>query len=219
MIKCCLAVLIASLGLVVNGLHFYMQTDQVKCFIEELPSETLVLGKYKTEQFNPQINQWIENPALGAEIVVDQVHDRQVIKSQKGGSSGRFSFTSAESATYSICLSTNRTGWFQNERAKIHFDLALGDAAQDESDLQQQDESHQKLSNIAFRVRELNHRIADIRREQAYQRQREAEFRDKSESTNSRVLWWSFFQVVLLSLTAYWQVRHLQGFFTAKKMV
>ena len=69
---------------------------------------------------------------------------------------------------------------------------------------------------------------------------REANFRELSESTNARVLWWSIGQVraspvappvtplsltmhplqaVVLVLTGVWQLRHLKSFFEAKKLV
>ena len=48
---------------------------------------------------------------------------------------------------------------------------------------------------------------------------REATFRELSESTNVRVLWWSVGQALVLVLTAYWQLRHLKSFFEAKKLV
>lgn len=49
--------------------------------------------------------------------------------------------------------------------------------------------------------------------------EREAEFRDQSESTNSRVVWWTIAQIVVLGVTCLWQMRHLKGFFEAKKLV
>ena len=48
---------------------------------------------------------------------------------------------------------------------------------------------------------------------------REERFRQTSESTNQRVLWWSIAQTVILLITGFWQIRHLKGFFEAKKLV
>ena len=38
-------------------------------------------------------------------------------------------------------------------------------------------------------------------------------------STNSRVLWWSILQTLVLIGAAIWQVRHMRTFFEAKKLV
>ena len=48
---------------------------------------------------------------------------------------------------------------------------------------------------------------------------REERFRQTSESTNQRVLWWSIAQTLILVATGFWQMRHLKGFFEAKKLV
>lgn len=48
---------------------------------------------------------------------------------------------------------------------------------------------------------------------------REATFREISESTNVRVLWWSIAQGAVLVVTGYLQLQHLKGFFEAKKLV
>lgn len=48
---------------------------------------------------------------------------------------------------------------------------------------------------------------------------REERFRQTSESTNQRVLWWSIAQTVILLVTGFWQMKHLKSFFEAKKLV
>lgn len=62
-------------------MHFYLDTDKEKCFVEELPAGTLVLGKYKCEQLDRQSQEWRENYALGIGISVS--HNGQVIKDQR----------------------------------------------------------------------------------------------------------------------------------------
>lgn len=63
---------------------------------------------------------------------------------------------------------------------------------------------------LASRLRDLNIKIEDIRREQQYQREREADFRNLSETTNSRAVWYSIAQIVVLLSTCAWQLRHLR---------
>ena len=48
---------------------------------------------------------------------------------------------------------------------------------------------------------------------------REERFRQTSESTNQRVLWWSLGQTCILVVMGAWQMRHLKSFFEAKKLV
>jgi hypothetical protein len=152
---------------------------------------------------------------LGIRILVKEIHTGHIIKDQKGASSGRVVFTSAGSGMYSLCLSTNHTGWFSHELARVHFDLAVGGSV----DLDHGKEEGDRLSDLAERARDLNYRIGEIRREQSMQRDREANFRNLSEAVNSKVVWWAFVQIIVLGITCMWQVRHLKGFFEAKKLV
>merc|ERR1711902_305495 len=62
------------------------------------------------------------------------------------------------------------------------------------------------LSTIEVELRRLNDKIRAIRNEQQYQKQREEEFRDTSEQTNSQVLWWSVFQTIALLACGAYQV-------------
>jgi hypothetical protein len=48
--------------------------------------------------------------------------------------------------------------------------------------------------------------------------EREAEFRDQSEATNSRVVRWALMQLAVLSLACAWQLSHLRSFFIKQKL-
>jgi hypothetical protein len=48
--------------------------------------------------------------------------------------------------------------------------------------------------------------------------EREAEFRDQSEHTNSRVVRWTMIQLVVLGVTCAWQLSHLRAFFIKQKL-
>lgn len=72
----------------------------------------------------------------------------------------------------------------------------------------EQDRSH--VSEMAAKVRDLNQKLEDIRREQQYQREREADYRDLSESTNSRAVWYSVAQILVIIVTCAWQLRYLR---------
>ena len=48
--------------------------------------------------------------------------------------------------------------------------------------------------------------------------EREAEFRDQSELTNSRVVRWTLVQLLVLGATCAWQLSHLRAFFIKQKL-
>lgn len=130
--------------------------------------------------------------------------EHTVVKT-RGPPDGRFTFTSHEAGDHSICLSTNYTsGWFTSRHIKLYLDIVVGAAKADV----EHDRSH--IGEVASKIRELNEKLSDIRREQQYQREREAQYRDLSEATNSRAVWYCICQIVVLVATCAWQLRHLK---------
>lgn len=111
---------------------------------------------------------------------------------------------------------SGRSGWLSQHSAnggiRLTLDLAIGDSSQIESS------DKDKLQDIATRVKDLNARLQDIRREQVFQREREAEFRDQSEATNARVVRWMIIQLTVLAGTCAWQLSHLRSFFIKQKL-
>ena len=119
---------------------------------------------------------------------------------------GKFTFTSHEAGDHTICLSTNYTGgWFSsNTHIRLYFDIVVGHAKPNV----EQDRSH--VSQLVTKVRDLNQKLEDIRREQQYQREREADYRNASEAANARAAWYTVAQVIVLLVTCFWQLRHLR---------
>ena len=68
-------------------------------------------------------------------------------------------------------------------------------------------------------IRRLTDKVRDIIREQAYQREREVQFRKTSESTQARVQWWSVGQTVVMVASALFSVLHLRAYFKHKKLL
>ena len=118
-----------------------------------------------------------------------------------------------------ICFtpsSTHPSGWLSGGNPvggiKLTLDLAIGET----SDIDLEDQG--KIMDIVSKVKDLNGRLQDIRREQVWQREREAEFRDQSESTNARVVRWTLLQLAVLAITCAWQLSNLRAFFIKQKL-
>jgi hypothetical protein len=133
-----------------------------------------------------------------------EVESSHTVVKTKGPSEGRFTFTSHEAGDHSLCLSTNYTSWFSNTHIRLYLDIVVGTTKADF----EHDRGH--ISQLAAKVRDLNLKLEDIRREQQYQRERESDFRDLSESTNSRAVWYSLAQIAVILVTCVWQLRHLK---------
>lgn len=154
------------------------------------------------------------SPGIGMLVDVRDADDK-VVLSKVYSSEGRFTFTSHTPGEHVICLNSNSTTWFSGTQLRVHLDIQVGEHTIDYQNVQQKE----KLTELQLRVRQLLDQVDQITKEQNYQRYREERFRTTSESTNSRVLWWSLAQTGVLLVMGIWQMRHLKSFFEAKKLV
>ncbi|KAH8671390.1 emp24/gp25L/p24 family/GOLD [Xylariales sp. PMI_506] len=206
---------------VAHALFFYLDGTTPKCFFEDLPKDTLVVGHYEAQEWDDNTQSWSKHDGLNIYISVEEVFDNDHrVVSQRGSSSGRFTFNAAGAGEHRMCFTpssnSGRQGWLSvhhpNGGIKLTLDLAIGESSEIES------ADKGKMEDLSQRVRDLNTRLQDIRREQVFQREREAEFRDQSESTNARVVRWMFIQLVVLGATCAWQLSHLRSFFIKQKL-
>ncbi|KAF2461514.1 transmembrane emp24 domain-containing protein 9 [Lineolata rhizophorae] len=214
--------LVAALILPTKALYFYMDSNTPKCFFEELPKDTLVVGHYSADVYNSNSRTYAPSPDLGIYISVEETFDNDHrVVSQRGSSTGRFTFTAADSGQHRLCFTPSNAaqagGWLSGGSppagaVRFTLDLVIGETSQIEST------DKGKIQDIVQRVKDLNGRLQDIRREQVFQREREAEFRDQSESTNARVVRWSLIQLAVLGVTCAWQLSHLRAFFIKQKL-
>lgn len=150
---------------------------------------------------------------VGMNIVVQEVKENHLVTSSLGPPEGKFAFTSHEAGDHSICLSTRLTSNEakdlpmddHNHQVRVHLDIIIGEAKPDNSHA---DRAH--IKDLATRVKDLNDKLRDIRKEQQYQREREVDFRNASEKANSKAIFWSFVQAITLVVTCAWQARHLK---------
>ncbi|KAJ3105940.1 emp24p/erv25p- protein [Phlyctochytrium planicorne] len=207
--------LAATLASSVNALYFILEGSDQKCFVEELPKETTVIGTFSALEWSDQAQAYQENSNHVVQIVVEETARNHKLVEQKTSNSGKFTFTTSDAGEHTICIQANGGGgWFTAVKTKFSLDLMFGDASHDTT-------SHTKtaVNDLLIRARELNSRLDSIIKEQRFQREKEAEFRDTSEATNAKVVNWTLAQVAVLVMTAFWQMRHLKQFFVAKKLV
>ncbi|EGF77581.1 hypothetical protein BATDEDRAFT_91381 [Batrachochytrium dendrobatidis JAM81] len=213
MFKPCILALVL-LAQTVLGLHFYLESGERKCFSEDLPAGTSIIGAFSSELWNSQTNTFVENPQTKVQITVFSVATQHNLVDQKGAHKGKFTFTAADAGDHQICLSITSDGWF-SVRSKLYLDIQF-DNSEEADHTEVKKTSYYELKN---RIRELTSNVQYIRSEMKHQREREAEFRDSSELANSSAVRWTIVQMVVLGVTGVWQLRHLRQFFLTKKLV
>jgi p24 family protein alpha len=62
---------LASLFTAAQALYFYIDGSTPRCFFEELPKDTLVVGHYSAEEFDDKTSQWQQHSGLSIYISVD----------------------------------------------------------------------------------------------------------------------------------------------------
>jgi len=60
-----------SLATMAQALYFYIDVTKPRCFFEELPKDTLVVGHYTAEEWNDQRRAWEKHDGISIYISVD----------------------------------------------------------------------------------------------------------------------------------------------------
>jgi len=60
-----------SLAAAARALYFYIDVTQPKCFYEELPKDTLVVGHYVAEEYDDHRQVWAKHDGISIYISVD----------------------------------------------------------------------------------------------------------------------------------------------------
>ena len=128
-------------------------------------------GHYTALQHTPSTNTFHANPDLSITVTVDEVfdNDHRVVNT-KGSHTGKFTFSAADAGDHRICFTPSGAGggWLTGGGAqgqvKLTLDMAIGETSAIEST------DKGKMSEISQKVRDLNGRLQDIRREQVFQR-------------------------------------------------
>jgi len=188
----------------VNSISFHLQPNAQKCLREEIHKDVLVTGDYEVTE------------------IPGQTVDLHVIDSKGGflakkdhAEKGRFTFTTDEYEMYEICFQSKVPQSQRGFPQEVSITTKHGVEAKNYEGL---DEAA-KLKPLEVELKRLEDLSESIVKDFGFMRIREEEMRDTNESTNSRVLYFSIFAMLLLLGLATWQVLYLRKFFKAKKLI
>eukprot|EP01084_Bolivina_argentea_P116640 207218_1 len=195
------SLLLISLFLInrISSLYWLLPANVEKCFLEEIPPETLVVVTYKSLDHDQLTND------QGLFVLIRDPFDNSISEQALQESEGRIAFSSEHSGDHKICFGINNRGGGgrdDNRDYKMEIHIDSGEHAHDYDKLARVEH----LSTIEVELRRLNDKIRAIRNEQQYQKQREEEFRDTSENTNWKVVVWSIVQTVVLIACGLFQI-------------
>ncbi|XP_017272921.1 transmembrane emp24 domain-containing protein 11 [Kryptolebias marmoratus] len=196
------------------AMYFDLGEQEEKCIIEEIPEDTLVTGHFLLEPWD--LKTVSHSPHLGVTVTVMDPN-QEVLMSKRYGKTGKFTFTAHASGQHFLCFQTNSTRFsvFAGEKMKLHLDVQLGEHSVD-PDI---DRTKDNLKTLENSLKHLRDQMVFITKQQEYQREKEEVFRQISEETNSKVLWWAVVQTSILLSVGFLQMKRLKDFFIAKKLV
>ncbi|EKX47242.1 hypothetical protein GUITHDRAFT_152203, partial [Guillardia theta CCMP2712] len=174
-----------SLLTVTTALKFDLPSGKVKCFSEDLPSNTLVTGDFAAEAIPDGQNN------MPIEIQVTDPFEK-IIYTKDDISQGKFAFTTATTGDYIVCFHNKGGLEFMTQR-RVSLVLKHGIDARDYSQVMK--EEH--LSGVQGALREMEDRLTEIRQQFVSERKREEYLRDLTETTCSRVMWFGVFTVLV----------------------
>jgi len=175
--------------------NIQLQAHDRECFHENLHKDDKMTVTFQVgdREFggagNLDIDFWIQNPNGGMEA-----YERTI-------SNGDHSFTAQHDGKYIYC--------FSNE----HWSASSKEVSFNVHGIVYVPESEAPADPLESEVRQLSELLAQVKDEQSYIVVRERTHRNTAESTNSRVKWWSIFQMFVLVGEGLFQVWWLKRFF------
>lgn len=142
--------------------------------------------------------------------------------------SGKYSFAAHTSGVYTYCFSNKMSTMTPKV---VMFNMAIGEApkaeAQDGETANKLEDMITELSGKVFFLCLLNiftiefipAALTGVKQEQEYMQVRDRIHRSINESTNSRVVMWSFFEALILVAMTIGQVYYLKRFFEVRRVV
>uniref|UniRef100_A0AC34G5I1 GOLD domain-containing protein n=1 Tax=Panagrolaimus sp. ES5 TaxID=591445 RepID=A0AC34G5I1_9BILA len=62
-----------------TGLYFHIAETERKCFIEEIPDETMVIGNYKVQLYDPNTKGYGDYPNIGMHVEVKDPEEKVIL--------------------------------------------------------------------------------------------------------------------------------------------
>ncbi|XP_001604135.1 transmembrane emp24 domain-containing protein 2 [Nasonia vitripennis] len=145
--------------------------------------------------------------------------DGKVLYDGEQESSGKFTFAAHTPGIYTYCFS-NQKGTMTPK--VVMFNMDIGEtpkqpgADSPAAGAQEGDGPNAKLDDV---IKELSTSLWSVKSEQEYMQVRDRNHRTINESTNFRVVVWSFFEATVLVCMTLGQVYYLKRFFEVRRVV
>lgn len=144
--------------------------------------------------------------------------DGKVIYQGEQERSGKFTFSAHTAGTYTYCFSNEKSTMTSKV---VMFNMDVGEnpkqeEGSDDKGSKGENNNHGKLDDM---IKELSTSLWGVKNEQEYMQIRDKTHRAINESTNFRVVLWSFFEAAVLFFMTIGQIFYLKRFFEVRRVV
>jgi len=139
--------------------------------------------------------------------------DQQIMHKALDHATGHVDFIADNDGYFSYCLQLPPTA--RGSAVRLQLVLNYGFDS----------EYYQKLAKkydydaVNLQVHKLNDMLTLTLNEADYQKHKEVEYHEVTESMNHTALWWPVVQIAILIVTGIYQVHHLKNFFKHQKLI
>ena len=195
----------------VDAFAFDLPAKKYRCYTEEVSSNTWMTINYKA--------------ASGYAQVLDvKVTDPKgnILYNEEATSKGSFESYSGTGGDFAICFySRMSSGVRATEGMKRTILLewkGAGGSSSEEIDYAAL-ATREHMKPMELHLRQMLDTVRGLHSHYEYFKSREIQMRNTNEYINSRVMWFTFLVIAVLSVFGYWQVAHLKRFFKRKKLI
>ncbi|KAF3944970.1 hypothetical protein ACB098_12G125400 [Castanea mollissima] len=194
---------------VTEAIWLTIPTSGTKCVSEEIQNHVVVLADYYVVV--DEAPQQYRTPTISVKVTSPYGNNLHHVENV---THGQFAFTTTESGSYLACF------WLDGEHqegvgATLNLDWRSGIAARDWDSVAKQ----QKVKGVELELIKLEGAVQAIHDNLNYLKDREAEMRQVSESTNSKVAWLSIMSLGVCIVVSALQLWHLKTYFRKKKLI
>ena len=172
-----------------------------QCFFENLKSNDELALSFQVGSRNPSNP---EHQAIDFYITSPQ---GKVLVKRTNIDHGDESVKAMQLGKYQYCFSNEHTG-----RADVDVSFNIHGVVY-------VDANDPKADTLDYAIQRLSVLTDEVKAEQGYLVIRERTHRNTAESTNSRVKWWSVFQIFVVAANSLFQIYYLRRFFEVKSVV
>ncbi|KAG0482630.1 hypothetical protein HPP92_010714 [Vanilla planifolia] len=189
---------------VIGALWIDVPASGTKCVSEEIQPNVIVLADYKL------ISEDSRNATISA--TVTSPYGNTLHRMEKVAS-GQFAFTTSEAGNYLACFQIDDGD--KAVGASVDLDWKIGIAAKDWDAVA----TKEKIEGVELELRKLEAQVQAIHQNLLYLKTREADMRQVSEKTNTRVAWFSIMSLGICVVGSILQLWHLKRYFQKKKLI